>query len=162
MVRGQRRKEAIYPQVRQEGDEGAFEVEDDREVVRRDVCRADQQQTSRAVRISSAESRIEPELPGVVHVAGIVGLAIRPHQMWSQMECPGFGVGADAPVLHRRNLARCPRVNHALRVPVEERQVERRAHFVAPAIGNERKWAASDHISPGASAYWNGRGGTAL
>jgi len=39
-------------------------------------------------------------------------------------ENPGFGVSADASILHAGHLARRSRVNHALRVTVEERQVQ--------------------------------------
>src|SRR5260370_18145501 len=73
MVRRQRSRAAIYPQVRQEGSEGALEVEGDREVVRRDLCRANQIQTQCIV---GAEPGVEPEPPCEAYVAGIIGLAI--------------------------------------------------------------------------------------
>ena len=85
-----------------------------------------------------------PELPGEVHVARIVGLPIRPHQMGSQMEGPGGGIGADAPILHGGHFARRPGVYHPLRIPIEERQVERIVDHWAKrsprAIGDERIW----------------------
>ena len=50
--------------------------------------------------MTSPERRVAPELPGVGDVACIIGLPIGPHQMGSQMERPGGGIGADAPILH--------------------------------------------------------------
>ncbi len=124
MVRGQRRRVAIHPQ-REEGNIGLLEVEDDRQMVRRDVCRGDQVQAHSNV---GPKLGIEPEPPGEVHVAGIVGLPIRPHEMGSQVEGPDGGIGADAAILHRGHFARRPRMHHTLRISIEERQVERLVH----------------------------------
>ena len=57
------------------------------------------------------------------------------------MERPGGGIGTDVPILHGGNLGRGPRMHHPLRIPVEERQVQR---LIDPTpftlIGNERIW----------------------
>src|SRR5260370_42192756 len=107
--------------------EGALEVRGDREVVRRDLPRANQIQPQRIV---GAEPGVEPEPPGEVYVAGIVGQAIRPHEVWSQMERPGGGVGADTPILQGGHLGRRARMNQPLRAPVEERQVQRLVDYI--------------------------------
>src|SRR6266851_855057 len=158
MVRGQRGKVAIHP-VLEERSVGLFEVEADREVIRRDVCQANQLKASCAIRKAGPEPGVEPELPGVVHVAGIVGRSIRPHQAWSHTERPGCSVGTDAAILQAGNFACRARMDHALRIPVEERQVQRIIlHPPAPitplwnAIGNERIWVMSLG-SPGASVH---------
>ena len=41
------------------------------------------------------------------------------------MKGPGGGVGADAAILHGGDFARRTGLNHALRIPVEEGQVQR-------------------------------------
>jgi len=64
MVRWQRSQEAIYP-IREEGCERLFEVESNREVVSREVCRGDEVQSKS---INCTELGGAPELPGVVHV----------------------------------------------------------------------------------------------
>src|SRR6266851_8146039 len=121
MMDGQGREEAIHPE-REEGGIGVLEVEGDGEVIRRNVCSADQVE---ALGSESTELGVEQELPAVVHVAGIIRLPIRPDQTGSQMEGPGGGVGADAAILHCGDFPRRPWMNDALRVAVEERQVER-------------------------------------
>ena len=160
MVRGQGREEAIHP-ILEERSIGLFEVEGDRQVVRQDVCRANHLQADRSISHIGAELGIEPELASVVDVARIVGLPIRPHQAWSQMERPGLGVGADAPILHGGHLSRCTRMHHTLRITIEERQeerlVERSSWVESRAIRNECIWIDTPDLSPGASMYW-GRG----
>ena len=81
VVRGQRRKVAIHP-VLQERSVGVCEVEADREVIRRNVCRANQLKASRTIRKDRTEFVVEPELPGIVDVTGIIGCSIRPDQVW--------------------------------------------------------------------------------
>ena len=54
---------------------------------------------------------IEPELPGEVHIAGIIGCSISPHQVWTQMEGPGFGVSTDTAILHSGHLGCRGRMN---------------------------------------------------
>src|SRR5437667_12781873 len=117
MVRRQRSKDAIYPQVRKKRSKGALEVEGDREVVRRDFCRANQVQSQST---TGSKLGITPELPGVVHVARIVGLPIRPDQVWSQMERPGGGIGAHTPILHGGHLGRCLSVDDAQGIAIKE------------------------------------------
>ena len=90
--------------------------------------------------LAARELGVEPEPPGVVHVAGIVGLPIRPHQVGSQMECPGGGIGADATILHGRHLGCCPGMNHALRIPVEEGQVQRLVDLTIEKADREYHW----------------------
>src|SRR5437867_3657038 len=70
------------------------------------------------------------------------------------MEGPGFGVGADVAILHRRHLARRARMHHPLRVTVEERQVERlidqERWLVGRPIRDKRRWVESEVVRPGA------------
>src|SRR5437764_2908147 len=114
MVCWQGREAAIYP-VTKERNISMREVEGDREVVRRDVCRTDQVD---ALWIGSPELGTLPELPAVVHVAGIIGLPIRPEQVGSQMECPGGGVSADTPIRQGGYFGRRPSMHHPLCVPI--------------------------------------------
>ena len=122
-----------------------LEVEGDREVARRDLRRADQVQAHDTTSGNGrAEPRIGPGLPTIVHVACIVGLPIRPHQVRAQMERPGFSVGADTPILQCGNLAHSTRMHHPLRIPIEEGQVQRLVNYQREisnsrrAIGNEQ------------------------
>src|SRR5207248_1475820 len=86
MVCGQRGIVAIDPQ----GEEGCIrllEVESDRETICRHIYGTGRVQTRDTA--SVIELGVEHELPGEGHVAGIVGLPIRPHQTGSQVERPG-------------------------------------------------------------------------
>jgi hypothetical protein len=70
------------------------------------------------------------------------------------MECPRSGIWADSAILQARNLGRRARMNQALRVTVEKRQVERLLEISkASAIGNERTWVYNEVQSPGASPH---------
>src|SRR5437588_5257508 len=69
------------------------------------------------------------------------------------MERPGFCVGTDAPILHRGHLSCRIRMHHTLRVPIEERQVERLVDLRGPIIGGERTYALKDVLSPGPSVH---------
>src|SRR6266516_3936329 len=81
------------------------------------------------------------------------------------MERPGFGVGADAAILQRRNLASRPRMKHPLRIPVEERQVQRLIHQACGcfkrAIRKKRFHIPKEIVRPGASSDGAGRGSAA-
>src|SRR5437773_1498303 len=101
---------AIYPQ-REERSVRLLEMEGDRESVCRDICRADQIETQET---GDTELGIAPELPDEVDITRIVGLPIRPHQVWFQMERPGGSVDADVSVLQRGDLGRRARMNEAL------------------------------------------------
>jgi hypothetical protein len=159
LVRRQRGIVATYPQ-REKRSESSREAEGDREIVRRDVCPADEGWIKIVVpNIGGTE--LEPELQGEVHAAGIVGLPIRPHQVRSQMERPGGGISADAAIVHRRDVARRPGMHHALQVTREERQVQRLIDLSpVTLIGKERMWIRIDILSPGASPHCSGSGGT--
>src|SRR6516165_757531 len=91
-------------------------------MVRRDVCRT---YIVPGKRIAGIELRVEPQLQGEGNVASVVGRSIRPHQVRSHMECPGFGVGADAAILHRRHYACRSRMVRPESITVEEGQIER-------------------------------------
>ncbi len=135
----------------------------DREGVRRNSCRTD---LAYAINRGGIELGIEPELPGVVHIARIVGLSVRPDQVGSQMKRPGGGISIDTAILYCGDFARRPRVNYPLRVTVEERQEQCLIDqipdgvFAVAIIGNERNRIFYEGFSPGASANNGGSGGT--
>ena len=68
------------------------------------------------------------------------------------MEGPGFGVSTDAAILHSRYLRRSGRVNDALSISVEERQVERFIDLRCRHIWDKRTRVINEVGSPGAPA----------
>jgi hypothetical protein len=73
------------------------------------------------------------------------------------MECPGFSIDTDATILHGGHLGCRARMNHTLRITVEERQVQCLVNYTRPpirrAIGNERYYVVIEVVNPGASPH---------
>src|SRR5438105_516593 len=78
------------------------------------------------------------------------------------MEGPGFGIGTDATILHGGYLYCSARMNYALSISVEERQVKRFVELRCPHIGDERTRVINEIGSPGTSPHHGGIGRTSV
>src|SRR6266705_2207191 len=99
-----------------------------------------------------------PEPPGEIDIVSVQWLAIRPYLVRAQLDRPVLEISGDVTIGNTRNFCRQARMNHALRVAVEERGknglIDQDCKRFRNAVGNKRMRLLIQVVNPGASLHW--------
>ncbi len=130
-------------------------MEGNRKLVCGDIRRCDQVVANGTI---CTKFLIIPEPPGEIDIVSVQWLAIRPYQVRAQLDRPVLEISGDVTIGNTRNFCRQARMNHALRVAVEERGknglIDQDCKRFRNAVGNKRMRLLIQVVNPGASLHW--------